>query len=100
VPVDSVELSKMGPVGLDKREGVFVHSFKCGNCKLEFVLFSWVANRHRVGETMCPECGRRRPMVHWRAIVSESPTFDPEAQNEIFRLHPWPSSRVMDDTTA
>ncbi len=43
-----------GPVTLQDRQGVFVHSFKCSICDLEFVVFSWRANRHRVGSTFCP----------------------------------------------
>ena len=40
-----------GPVTLQDRQGVFVHSFKCSICDLEFMVFSWRANRHRVGST-------------------------------------------------
>ena len=36
-----------GPVTLQTRQGVFVHAFKCSICDLEFMVFSWRANRHR-----------------------------------------------------
>jgi hypothetical protein len=64
-----------GPVTLQDRQGVFAHSFKCSICDLEFVIFSWRADRHRVGSTFCPECGKRTPMIHWRTQTSESLEF-------------------------
>lgn len=87
-----------GPVTLSDREGVYVHSFKCGICALEFMLLSWVSNRHRVGEVYCPECGKATPMLHLRAIISESEEMDVAAPNEIFRRWPWPGSQMMDDS--
>ena len=53
-------IKKPGPVTLQDLQGVFAHSFKCSICDLEFVVFSWRANRHRVGSTLCPECGCAR----------------------------------------
>ena len=55
---------------LADREGVFGHSFKCLDCRLEFAVLSWRRNRHRVGTVFCPECGRQTPMIHWRATLS------------------------------
>ncbi len=85
-------------VPLSEREGVYVHSWKCLTCSLEFMTFSWQANRHRVGTIACPECGNRAPMFHCRAVVNESPTFSLDGPQEIFRLWPWPGSRDMDDS--
>lgn len=68
-------VKKPGPVTLQNRQGVFVHSFKCSICDLEFVVFSWRANRHRVGSTCCPECGRATPMLHWRVQTSQNLEF-------------------------
>jgi hypothetical protein len=64
-----------GPVTLQDRQGVFAHSFKCSICDLEFVVFSWRANRHVVGTTFCPECGVLTPMLHWRVQTSQSLEF-------------------------
>jgi hypothetical protein len=61
-----------GPIMLADREGVFAHSFKCLECRLEWALFSWRRDRHRVGEVFCPECGRQTPMLHYRATLSSS----------------------------
>ena len=88
-----------GPVTLQDRQGVFVHSFKCSICDLEFVVFSWRANRHQVGSTFCPECGKRTPMIHWRAQTSDSPDFSPEGPGlEICRMFPPLDGSLMDDT--
>jgi hypothetical protein len=55
-----------------EREGVFVNAFKCRVCGLEFQLYSWKRDRHRVGSVFCPECGEKTPMLHWRTCVNES----------------------------
>src|SRR3972149_5876302 len=65
--------SKPSPVGLKDREGVFVHAFKCRRCLLEFQLYSWRRDRHKVGQVFCPECGERTRMLHWRAGLDASP---------------------------
>ena len=78
-----------GPVGLDDREGVFAHSFKCGSCQLEFVLMSWRRSRHRADSTYCPECGLLGEKMHWRACLSESQEFvDDGTSVEIFNMIP------------
>ena len=61
-----------GPVGLDDREGVFAHSFKCASCQLEFVVMSWRRSRHRADNVYCPECGEVTEKMHWRACLSDS----------------------------
>jgi len=73
--VARMPVKRPGPVTLRDRQGVFAHSFKCSICDLEFVVFSWRANRHRVGSTFCPECGVRTPMIHWRGQTSQSLEF-------------------------
>jgi len=95
---DLPEPDLIGPVMLADREGVFIHSFKCRDCRLEFAVFSWLANRHRVGVTFCPECGERTPMLHKRATVNESPTFTLDGTNEIFGLWSRPGSFRMSDS--
>jgi hypothetical protein len=97
------DLAKMpvkrpGPVTLQDRQGVFVHSFKCSICDLEFVVFSWRADRHRVGVTFCPECGERTPMLHWRAQASDSLDFQTDGTGlEIYQMCPPLEGALMDD---
>ena len=88
-----------GPVTLQDRQGVFVHSFKCSICDLEFVVFSWRADRHRVGSTFCPECGERTPMQHWRAQSSESLEFRLAGPGlEIYQMFLLLDASSMDDS--
>ena len=87
-----------GPVMLADREGVFIHSFKCRECRLEFMVFSWLPNRHRVGVTFCPECGRQTPMLHRRATVNELHQFTLHGTNEIYGLSSRPDSMLMSDS--
>ena len=67
-----------------EREGVFVNGFKCGVCALEFSLYSWKADRHRVGTVGCPECGNRVWFFHWRATLSDAPKMILTSSAEIF----------------
>jgi DNA-directed RNA polymerase subunit RPC12/RpoP len=85
-------------VALGDREGVFIHGFKCMICGLEFHLFSWRANRHRVGEVYCPECGTQTPMNHRRVCISESTDFEQDSPNEIWRRAGLPGMVTMDDS--
>ena len=89
----------LGPVTLADREGVFVHSFKCSICDLEFAVFSWRADRHGVGRTSCPECGEPTPMLHWRGQTSRSVEFggDPEG-TEIHQMCPLVDGPLLDDS--
>ena len=64
-------LHPAGPVGLDDREGVFAHSFKCASCQLEYVVMSWKRSRHRADNTYCPECGEVTEKMHWHACLSD-----------------------------
>ena len=78
-----------GPVGLDDREGVFAHSFKCASCQLEFVLMSWRRSRHRADNTFCPECGKVTEKMHWRACLSDSQKLRTDGTTvEIFHVVP------------
>ena len=92
-------VKKPGPVTLQDREGVFAHSFKCSICDLEFVVFSWRANRHRVGSTFCPECGERTPMLHWRAQTSQSLEFCSDGPGrEIYQMFSPADAPLMGDS--
>src|ERR1035437_5747028 len=96
--VAKMPVKRPGPVTLQDRQGVFVHSFKCSICDLEFVVFSWRADRHRVGTTFCPECGQRTPMLHWRAQASESLDFHTDGTGlEICQMFPPLDGALMDD---
>jgi hypothetical protein len=97
--VARMPVKRPGPVTLQGRPGVFVHSFKCSICDLEFMVLSWRADRHRVGSTFCPECGTPTPMLHWRAQSSESLDFssgDPGL--EIYQTFSAPDGPLMDDS--
>jgi hypothetical protein len=96
--IAKMPVKQPGPVTLQDRQGVFVHSFKCSICDLEFVVFSWRADRHRVGSTFCPECGERTPMLHWRAQASESLEFQTDSAGlEIYQMCPALEGGLMDD---
>ena len=56
-----------------ERQGLFIHTFQCLACSLEFALFSWWPDRHRVVNTACPECCRVTPKAHWMATVTDNP---------------------------
>ncbi len=97
--VEQMPVKRPGPITLQDRQGVFVHSFKCSICDVEFVVFSWRADRHRVGSTFCPECGTRTPMIHWRAQTSDSLEFRSDGYGlEIHQMCPPIDSPVMVDT--
>ena len=91
---------KPGPVTLSDREGVFAHSFKCWVCDLEFVLFSWLRDRHGVGRVACPECTVVTPMLHWLTVLSQSPTFATAGEGtEIYAMVPVGEADLLDDST-
>lgn len=97
---NDVAIDLEGPVMLSDRTGVYGHSFKCLTCRLEFVLFSWVADRHPVGKTYCPECGTTTPMRHYGAVLSRSPDSDGDPDgSEIYQLVPLPGSELLIDST-
>lgn len=89
-----VELARLvphpgGPVTLADREGVFAHSFKCGECQLEFAVMSWKRSRHRASNTFCPECGKLTKKFHRRVCLSENRNFvDDGSGTEIFGVMP------------
>jgi hypothetical protein len=89
-----------GAVPPEEREGVFVHAFKCRRCGLEFQLYSWRRDRHKVGETFCPECGEPTPMLHWRTCVNESRNIGRQEEEwEIYKLTTrFPGFVLMDDS--
>ena len=95
VPMSKLQLREHpSTVPLSEREGIYVHSFQCGSCDLHYMTFSWRAERHRRDTIRCPECGEV-PVIHFRVILSESTTFNPNNPTEICRLFPWPGSERM-----
>ena len=87
-------------VRAEDREGVFVHTFKCRRCGLEFQLYSWLRDRHKVGGVFCPECGEQTPMLHWRTCVNESTEVGNQEDDwEIYKLATrFPDFVLMDDS--
>ena len=77
-----------GSVGLDAREGVFAHSFKCYACGLHFVLFSWAERRHGPDTIVCPECGRREGFMHRVTVLSREIRFSAD-ETEIYEVWPF-----------
>lgn len=97
VEADELQVDVDGPVMLEHREGVFVHSFKCRACRLEFQLFSWVRDRHHAADVHCPECGRLGRKLHWMLPVNDSAEFG--SGREIYQLNPHPNSGgLMEDS--
>jgi len=101
-PLEGVNIE--GPVMLKDREGVFAHSFKCVECRLEWALFSWRRDRHRVGNVYCPECGRQTRMLHWRSTFSSSRTMILDDSRlgesvEIYDVVPVGDADLMDDSS-
>ena len=86
-----------GPVMLADRTGVYVHSFKCRACRLEFQVFSWVDDRHSSALVFCPECATSGRKLHWISTINESPMFMAGSGREIFRLNPYPGSILLVD---
>jgi DNA-directed RNA polymerase subunit RPC12/RpoP len=77
-----------GTVGLDAREGVFAHSFKCLECGLHFVLFSWAERRLNPDTIACPECGRGGRFMHRVTVLSRERRFG-AAETEIYQVWPF-----------
>jgi predicted RNA-binding Zn-ribbon protein involved in translation (DUF1610 family) len=82
-----------GGVQLADREGVFAHSFKCRNCTLHFVLFSWSMSRHTPQTIRCPECGNSGEFMQRITVLSESRRFSfaSDRQPEIYDVWPFHS---------
>lgn len=98
-PIDDIELIPWKPEGIppEQREGVFVHSFECINCRVHFNVFSWKPANHGTNNVYCPECGKRGAFIHHRATLNENPQMTLNGK-EIFNWVPFPGSELMDDT--
>lgn len=83
-----------------QRQGLFIHTFQCLNCSLEFAVFSWWADRHTVVNTACPECCRITQKTHWCADIRTTPGTAFGDGPEIFDFSPvGESARIMPDSS-
>ena len=83
-----------------KRQGLFIHTFKCEVCSLEFAIFSWWPDRHTVVNTACPECRRITPKAHWMSTVADDPAQRFGEGPEIFHHSPaGPDPKLMADSS-
>jgi len=102
VHVDPAELrpsvSSFAP--FSQRQGLFIHSFQCMSCSLEFALFSWWPDRHTVMNTACPECHRITQKSHFMSAMSDNPKQRFGEGREIFHYSPvGPSPVSMADSS-
>jgi hypothetical protein len=100
--VEAVEEARH-PVPIERREGVFIHLYRCRVCQLKWAAFSWLADppELRVGTVGCPWCRKATPAIHERATVSTSVVFseadlDAEVAGLVARLAP--GARLMPDS--
>jgi hypothetical protein len=68
------------PVPIERREGVFVHVYRCRACQIKWAVFSWLADppQLRSGATTCPWCHDASPAIHERVTVSREREFSME----------------------
>jgi len=100
--VEAVEDARH-PVPIERREGVFVHLYRCRICQLKWAAFSWLADppEMRVGTVACPWCRKATPAIHERATVSTSVLYseadlEAEVAGIVGRLAP--GARLMADS--
>lgn len=83
-----------------ERQGLFIHSFQCMACSLEFAIFSWWPDRHTVVTTACPECHRVTQKSHWMSTVANNPAQPFREGPEIFHFSPvGPDPKLMADSS-
>jgi len=83
-----------------ERQGLFIHTFQCQACSLEFAIFSWWPDRHTVVNTACPECRRITQKSHWMSTVADNPAQRLGEGPEIFHYSPvGPDPRIMADSS-
>jgi hypothetical protein len=46
----------------------YLHKFKCLNCRLHFIVFSW---KEEIAPVYCPECGIMDNNFHWIEKVDQ-----------------------------
>ena len=83
-----------------ERQGLFIHTFQCMACSLEFAIFSWWPDRHTVVNTSCPECHRVTQKSHWMSTVASNPAQRFGEGPEIFHYSPaGPNPQLMADSS-
>lgn len=83
-----------------ERQGLFIHTFRCMACSLEFAIFSWWPDRHTVVNTACPECHRITQKSHFMSTVSDTPGQAFGQGPEIYHYSPvGPDPAVMLDSS-
>ena len=83
-----------------ERQGLFVHTFQCEACSLEFAIFSWWPDRHTVVNTACPECHRVTPKSHFMSTISDIPGQAFGQGPEIYHYSPvGPDPKIMMDSS-
>ena len=81
-----------------ERQGLFIHTFKCEACSLEFAGFSWWPDRHAVVNTACPECQQVTRKMHFMSTVTAEPGQGFGAGPEIYQFSPaGPNPQLMAD---
>ena len=111
VPLDKLVVTQAAAARVKewaaKRQGVFVHTFICGECGLHFHVLSWLPDRHTAANVICPECGRTGRFVHFRAVLSHNRNFELRPSGlqlrlgdvrEIYQVAPWPGSVLLNDS--
>jgi hypothetical protein len=66
IPIDKINIGETDMETYDKSES-YIHVFKCQNeeCRLEFIVLSWLENWHEQFNPHCPECGTQNS-IHLR----------------------------------
>jgi len=83
-----------------ERRGLYIHSFQCEACSLEFALFSWWPDRHTVINTACPECNQITRKSHWISTVVDDPHQRFGEGPEIYHYSPvGPDPQLMADSS-
>ena len=83
-----------------ERQGLFIHTFQCEECSLEFAIFSWWPDRHTVANTACPECQRITRKAHFMSTVSDNTMQRFGEGPEFFNISPvGPDPKLMADSS-
>ena len=97
IEADGLQVNVDGPVMLEDRQGIVVHSFKCRICRLELQLYSWVRDRHTAINVACPQCGHvGGRKLHWMTPVNESRAFGSGTKIHDLNPHPYSGGLLAD----
>lgn len=65
----------------EKKSHSYIYHFKCQACQLEFVIYSWGANRDDHFVPFCPECGKQKASFLGKK-ASDKPIFELKYDSE------------------